>query len=193
MPIDLSAFGESLQRSLGEIPPVAVALGLLAGPTLLFIGYRLIGISRRMRTSPEITAEPFWVCHDCRSVNELRHAHCYRCGVARDAEGELEVIVDQPTGPPAFFDVPAGSPFAAIAAKPMGIDRRGVGVPVMGDPSIATEAVAVGPGRPGDAVAVPVVAEDGEALMLAEMTGDGDSDSAARGDESLEPFVERHR
>lgn len=136
MPIDLSAFGESLQRGLGEIPPVAVALALLAGPDVAV----------------------------------------YRCGVARDAGGELEVIVEQPTGPPASFDVPAGSPFAAIAANPRGIEGRGIGVPVMGDPAIATDAVAVGPGRPGDAVAVPVVADD-----------------EAPGEDSLEPVVERHR
>lgn len=147
MPIDLSAFGESLQRGLGEIPPVAVALTLLAGPTLLFIGYRLIGITRRMQASREIAAEPFWVCHDCRSVNELSHAHCYRCGVARDAEAELEVIVEQPSGPPAIFDVPAGSPFAAIAANPLQIPGQGIGVPVMADPSMTSDMVAVGPGR----------------------------------------------
>jgi hypothetical protein len=174
MPIDLSSLGESLQRALGEIPPVAIALGLLAGPTLLFLGYRLIGITRRMQTSPEAEAEPFWVCHDCRSVNELRHTHCYRCGDARAAEGELEVIVEQPSGPPASFDVPAGSPFAAIAANPMQIEGRGIGVPVMGDPAAPTDAIAVGPGRsdhdqPDHAIAVPVVAEDGGALMLADV------------------------
>ena len=169
MPIDLRSLGESLQRALGEIPPVAIALGLLAGPTLLFVGYRLIGITRRMQTAPELGAEPFWVCHDCRSVNELRHPHCYRCGVARDAGGELEVIVEQPTGPPASFDVPTGSPFAAIAANPMQIEGRGIGVPVMGDPAGPTGAIPVGPGRAEPAVAVPVVAEDGETLMLADM------------------------
>jgi hypothetical protein len=177
MPIDLSSFGESLQRGLGEIPPVAIALALLAGPTLLLIGYRLIGVARKMQTSPEIVGEPFWVCQDCRSVNELRHPHCYRCGLARDAAGELEVIVDQPTGPPARFEVPAGSPFAAIAAYPMQDPRRGPGVPVMADPHGATDAIAVGPGRPAHPVAVPVVAEDGEALMLADVPdGEGVGD-----------------
>jgi hypothetical protein len=171
MPIDLSSLGESLQRALGEIPPVAVALGLLAGPTLLFVGYRLIGITRRMQPGPELEAEPFWVCHDCRSVNELRHPHCYRCGVARDA-GELEVIVEHPSSAPASFDVPAGSPFAAIAANPMQIEGRGIGVPVMGDPAGPTGAIPVGPGRPEHLVAVPVVAEDGETLMLTDTHGD---------------------
>jgi hypothetical protein len=189
VPIDLSAFGESLQRGLGEIPPVAIALTLLAGPTLLLIGYRLVGVARRMQ-SREIAAEPFWVCHDCRSVNELRHTNCYRCGLARDATAELEVIVDQPIGPPASFDVPAGSPFAAIAANPMGLPDRGPGVPVMADPSVASDAVAVGPGRPADPVAVPVVAEDGEAD--AEVAGGQATDDRATDDASLAPAVERH-
>ena len=43
MPMDLSAFVESLQRGFGEIPPIAIALVLLAGPTVALIGYRLIG------------------------------------------------------------------------------------------------------------------------------------------------------
>jgi len=193
MPIDLSAFGESLQRGLGEIPPVAIALTLLAGPTLALIGYRLVGVARRMQTSPEIEVEPYWVCQDCRSINELRHPHCYRCGRVRDAAGELEVIVHQPTGPPASFDVPAGSPFAAIAANPMQVEGRGVGVPVMGDPSIATDAVAVGPGRPGDAIAVPVVAEDGETLMLSDKADENATDGVAPLGTSLKPVTEHHR
>jgi hypothetical protein len=169
MPIDLSSFGESLQRGLGEIPPVAIALTLLAGPTLLLIAHRLLGAARRIRTSPEIDAEPYWVCQDCRSVNALSHRNCYRCGLARDATAELEVIVEQPTGPPPSFDVPAGSPFAAIAANPMQLPDGGPGVPVMADRSEASEAIPVGPGRGAHPVAVPVVAEDGEALLLAEM------------------------
>ena len=138
-------------------------------------------------------AEPYWVCHDCRSINELRHTHCYSCGLGRDVAGELEVIVDQPAGQPARFDVPAGSPFAAIAANPMQIEGRGIGVPVMGDPSIATDAVAVGPGRPGVAVAVPVVAEDGGALMLSDMAGEDDAEREATVGTSRDPVTKRHR
>jgi hypothetical protein len=121
----------------------------------------------------------------------LSHTHCYRCGLSRAVAGELEVIVDQPTSSPARFDLPAGSPFAAIAANPRQIDGRGVGVPVMGDPSRATDAVPVGPGGPGDAVAVPVVAEEGGALMLSDRAAPSDADRAegAAGD----PVTERPR
>jgi hypothetical protein len=153
MPIDLSSFGESLQRGLGEIPPVVVALTLLAAPTLLFIGYRVIGISSRTQGMPAPSAEPFWVCHECRSINELNHERCYHCAVARDAQEELEVIIEQPSGAPVMVEVFAASP---------------VGVPVMGGPAMSNAAIAVGPGRPEHAVAVPVIGEEGESLMLAE-------------------------
>ncbi len=46
MPIDLGAFIESFQRGSAEIPRVAIALLLLAGPTSLLIGYRLISVAR---------------------------------------------------------------------------------------------------------------------------------------------------
>jgi hypothetical protein len=153
MPIDLGSFGESLQRGLGEIPPVMVALTLLAAPTLLFIGYRVVGISNRTQVESALSAQPFWVCHECRSINELNHEHCYHCAVARDAQDELELIVEQPSGAPVRIEVSAASP---------------VGVPVMGRPAVSTDAIAVGPGRSERAVAVPVVAEDGESLMLAD-------------------------
>lgn len=147
MPIDPSAISDTLQRGFGQIPPIAIALVLLAGPTAALIVYRLMGVARRMQTSPEVEAAPLWVCHDCRSVNEFRVSRCYRCGTERDAAGELEVIVDQPAARPSTFETPVGSPFAALGAA---VDRQAQAswVPVMADPSTGPDAVAVGPGRP---------------------------------------------
>jgi len=146
MPIDLSAISDALQRGFGEIPPIAIALVLLAGPTAALIGYRLIDVARRMRTAPEVEAAPLWVCHDCRSVNEFRMSHCYRCGTRREETGELEVFVDQPAVRPTTFEAPAGSPFAALGGT---VDQhgRGPGVPVMGPAPEVSDGVAVGPGR----------------------------------------------
>lgn len=151
MSIDLSSLAESLQRAFGEIPPIAIALALLAGPTAALVGYRLIGVARRVQTSSEVEAAPLWVCQDCRSVNELRLSRCYRCGVERDAIGEIEVILDQPSGPPVTFEVPAGSPFAALGANLARSPAQGPGTPVMADPSLPPGAIAVGPGRLVDA------------------------------------------
>ena len=152
MPIDLSGFIEAIQQGFGQIPPVAIAIALLAGPTAALIGYRLIGSARRAQVSTE-TAEALWVCRDCRSVNQLRLSRCYRCGLAVDATDEIDVVLDLPSAPRKAFEVPAGSPFAAaggaIRASDVG-DRPasgGPGVPVMADRSAVSEALPVGPGH----------------------------------------------
>ncbi|MBI3747652.1 MAG: hypothetical protein HY262_02220 [Chloroflexi bacterium] len=141
--MDPSAFVDSLQRGLREVPPIAIALVLLAGPTAALIGYRWVGAGRRGRKANEASAVPFWVCHDCRSVNELRASRCYRCGVERDDIEAVEVVVDQPAVRTVPVDLPAGSPFSAV----MSAGRTGAGLPVMADPERLTPPVAVGPGR----------------------------------------------
>ena len=171
MPIDLSDMVESFQRGFGEIPSIAIALGLLAGPTVALIGYRLVRVARRPGATTNPEPAPFWVCHDCRSINELRAGHCYHCGLGRDTTQEIEVIIDAPVAAPSVFDVPAGSPFAALGAM---VDSgspaaTAPGVPVMGDAAAWTTGVPVGPGNAMHA-AIPVVAEDGEALLLADST-----------------------
>jgi hypothetical protein len=181
MPIDLSGFAESLGRGFSEIPPIAIALGLLAGPTVAMVGYRLIGVARRMQIQPEIGAAPFWVCQQCRSVNELRLSRCYRCTSKRDAVGDIEVILDRPVGPPASFEVPVGSPFAALAAN---LD------PAMSHAS-ATRPPGSGPG-------MPVMAEQGIGRVAIPVRGDQlgerDAGEALDGDlaaDDLTPATER--
>jgi hypothetical protein len=143
MPIDLSGLMGSLQGGLGAIPPVAIALALLAGPTAVLVVYRMIGMARRIRATTHAEVAPQWVCQDCRSINELRLSRCYRCGLQRDASDGIEVFLDEPSGTPAPFEVPAGSPFAARAA--VGQERRGM--PVMADPGFHRSSLPVGPGR----------------------------------------------
>jgi len=187
MPIDLGALGESLQRGFGQIPPIAIALALLAGPTAALIGYRLVSAARRTPVSTDVAASPYWVCQDCRSINELRQTRCYSCGLGRDATAEVEVILDAPIGRPTTFDVPAGSPFAALGGNAdVGGAAPGPGVPVMVDTSDWNTGVPVGPGRTEPA-AVPVIAENGEALLLANVPP-----VDAPGDITLAPAVERH-
>jgi hypothetical protein len=157
--MDLSALIESLQRGFGEIPPMAIALLLLAGPTVALIGYRLVSVARRMQTSPEVEAAPLWICHDCRSANELRVSHCYRCGVAHGTGEDIEIVVDQPAIRPGPVNVPAGSPFAAVAGA-----RHSGGVPVMADREADALPVAVGPGRAVEPVSS--VSEEGRADLV---------------------------
>lgn len=153
--MDLSAFIDSLQRGFGQIPPIAIALVLLAGPTAALFGYRLIGAATRLQATPEVEAAPQWACRGCRSVNELRVSHCYRCGLERDPIDDIELVADQPAPRPGSFEVPAGSPFAAVAT---GVQPR-PGVPVMAGPDAEDERVAVGPGHNPDAIATDSAAE----------------------------------
>lgn len=155
MPIDLNTLGESLRRGISEIPPVAIALALLGGPTAALIGYRLIGVARRMQTASELEAVPLWVCQTCRSVNQLRQSRCYSCGTAREASGEIEVILDQLAVAPSTFQAPAGSPFAALGSNLDPRSAQGPGTPVMGGASSPRDAIAVGPGRPDEDAAWP--------------------------------------
>jgi hypothetical protein len=141
---DLSGFVEALRRGFDEIPPVVIAIALLAGPTAALVGYRLLSASRRLQSADELAVAPYWVCHDCRSVNELRHSRCYHCHQERDTQPDLEVIVDAPVRAPGYFEAPAGSPFAALghgASTP----EASPGVPVMAE--LPVDPVAVGPGR----------------------------------------------
>ena len=159
MPTDLSNLIESLQRGIATLPPAVLAIVLLGGPTAALVGYRVIGYrmmdaARRMQTANEVEAAPLWVCHDCRSVNELRVTRCYRCGVDRPIPGEIEFILDQPSTSPTFFEVPLGSPFAAYNTRSR-VPGPGPGVPVMASPAVASDAVAVGPGRPAEAPVAP--------------------------------------
>lgn len=187
MPIDLGALGESLQSGFGQIPPIAIALALLAGPTAALIGYRLVNAARRTPALTDVEPAPYWVCQDCRSINELRQPRCYSCGLSRDAMPEVEVIIDAPIGRPTTFDVPAGSPFAALGGNAdVGSAAPGSGVPVMADTSAWNTGVPVGPGR-AEPAAMPVVAENGEALLLADIPP-----VDAQGDAPLTPAVERH-
>jgi hypothetical protein len=164
MPIDFSSLVVSVQGILGEIPPVAIALALLGGPTAALIGYRLIGVARRRRTSPVAGVAPLWVCQGCRSVNELRLSRCYRCGLEHDIIDEIEVVLDEPPGLPAPFQVPAGSPFAARVAEAQG--RRGI--PVMAEPAPQGGPVAVGPGR-NTGAPVPAAPAEAEPVSLVEV------------------------
>jgi hypothetical protein len=149
---DLSSLVESLRGGLSGVPPIVIGLALLVGPTLAFVGYQFVSSSRRVQSAGEAEAVPFWVCHECRSINQLRHPRCYHCGIVRAASEDLEIIVEEPIRAPAFFEAPEGSPFAALGARrPFDEEESaasGPGVPVMA--SRPSEAVAVGPGK-GDA------------------------------------------
>jgi hypothetical protein len=157
--MDLGSFAHSLQTWLGQVPIAAIGLALLAGPTTVLLVYRFVTMARRVQVASEVTLPTLWVCHSCRSVNELRASRCYRCGNERDAAGAIEIIVDRPEASPRLFEVPAGSPFAAVAdAQP----RQGV--PVMDRSGTPGRSVPVGPRR--EAPIPSTVSKDGSVDLV---------------------------
>ena len=113
------------------VPPVLWAIVLLGGPTAGWLLYKFVVQPRtaRMRGSDR---SAMWVCHSCRSVNDLRMPRCYRCDAAPDEEA-LEVIDSRPTGPIPLSPVGPGLDLGRIADLPAAADlpdrasRRGVG------------------------------------------------------------------
>ena len=175
MAVDVANLIESLQRGVGLIPPVAIAVVLLAGPTIVLIGYRLIGyrlMAGRRKRAADVEAVPLWVCQDCRSVNKLRVTRCYRCGVERDRPGDIEVIVNAPTAVPTFFEVPVGSPFAALSESLSRAPTDGPGTPVMADPRSPWDAIPVGPGRADEYPVTPARADANRTRGTSPTTGE---------------------
>lgn len=97
MQVDVEYWITSLRIGIGLVPPILIAIVLLGGPTAAWLLYRFV-VQPRSKRLGSMDASAMWVCPNCRSVNELRMARCYRCD-ASPAEDELEVIDAQPTGP----------------------------------------------------------------------------------------------
>lgn len=158
--MSLDPFGalESLERAIGVPPAAIVAIILLAGPTAIWLLYRFVVQPRTSRYA-ETGLDLLWVCERCRSANEVRTSHCYRCGLDREemASGDLRVVdgvgvvtltaEDEvvpvtpgerplvPVGPGPVTE-PADAPEPAVAA-PRRRRRRAAAVP-SGGTSIAT-------------------------------------------------------
>ena len=92
MPGALGDIIDAIQTSLSQIPPAAIVVGLLFGPTLAYFLYRLYA---GPRAAPAVVDpdELYWVCQDCRSANDIGQHRCYHCHADRDAmAGALQVI-----------------------------------------------------------------------------------------------------
>lgn len=96
MQVELEHWITALRVGVGLVPPILIAILLLGGPTGAWLLYRFVVQPRAKRMSG-MDASSMWVCANCRSVNELRMSRCYRCD--SPADGDLEVISADPTGP----------------------------------------------------------------------------------------------
>ncbi len=92
MPGALGDVLQAIQSGLSQIPPAAIVVGLLFGPTLAWIGYRMYVAPRSTRAGTE-PGDLFWICPECRSANEPNRQRCYLCQTDRAAvEGALRVV-----------------------------------------------------------------------------------------------------
>ena len=92
MPGALGDIIDAVQTGLGQIPPAVLVVGLLFGPTLVWIILRLYA-SPRSSTAPADTGDLFWICPECRSANDVGRQRCYHCQTDRsEIEGALRVV-----------------------------------------------------------------------------------------------------
>jgi hypothetical protein len=101
---------EALQAGIGIVPPALIAIFLLGGPTAIWLLYRFVvqPHAARLRENAEANDAPtFWVCPECRSVNNIRRRWCYSCD-AEPYEDELELIEAEPVVPPPLIPVGPG-------------------------------------------------------------------------------------
>jgi hypothetical protein len=95
-----------LQAGVGLVPPALIAMVLLGGPTAAWLLYRFVVQPRSIRSRAYYGAR-FWVCPNCRSVNDIQLGRCYRCD-SRPADADLEVIDATPAGPRRLIPVGPG-------------------------------------------------------------------------------------
>jgi hypothetical protein len=96
MQLPIAEWIDSLRAGIGLVPPALIAMVLLGGPTAGWLLYRFVVQPRTIRARAFERAS-FWVCPNCRSVNDFRLTRCYRCD-SRPAQADLEVIDAQPGG-----------------------------------------------------------------------------------------------
>ena len=92
MPGALGDIIDAIQTGLSQLPPAAIVVGLLFGPTLAYLGYRLYS-SPRTATPERGPDELYWICPECRSANDVARTRCYHCQTDRNAiAGALRVV-----------------------------------------------------------------------------------------------------
>lgn len=97
MQFEIGQVIETIRAGVHLIPPVLIAIVLLGGPTAGWLLYRFV-VQPRTRRMRGIDPSTMWVCPNCRSINAMRLARCYRCDSPPIGE-ELEVVHTEPVGP----------------------------------------------------------------------------------------------
>ncbi len=143
MQIDVTPVADGFRSAIGSAPLAVITIGLLVGPTVLYILFRLLFPSSRRR--PQSSTRVLWACPNCRSVNESVHDRCYMCQYRPRPTDDLTVI-----------DPVTARPLTAIASAPSPAHAAELAGPVY-------RGVSVGPGRPEGnpaGVGVPVMSRE---------------------------------
>ena len=130
MPDVITDLFTALQAGVSQLPPVVIVISLLVGPTLAWLGYRAYVSPRTARPKGE-SGDLFWICHDCRSANQVRARRCYHCGLDRlrvteplrvvDRGAVVELKPDAPVAPAiAAMQRPAPDPGPVSDPEPVG-------------------------------------------------------------------------
>jgi hypothetical protein len=117
MPFDLSGLFDSITHGIAKVPSAVMAAVILGGPTAIWLITRFVHPPEVVKAAEVPTQDRLWLCGSCLSINEDRHAACYRCNKPRAAESMPVVIHGAPA-----------APRIGIAVGP----GRGEGVPTAG-------------------------------------------------------------
>jgi hypothetical protein len=117
MPVDQNGLFEAIVSAVSKLPPALIVVGLLGGPTAIWIIARLVNPPTPSKVKA-VTEDLLWVCAFCRSINEDRLDRCYSCREVREAadvplEGEAweggAPRIGIPVGPGRRVERPAAS------------------------------------------------------------------------------------
>ena len=139
MELPIGHWIDLLQAGIGRVPPTLLAIILLGGPTACWALYHFVVQPRTARLRAFEHA-PFWVCPNCRSVNDHRLARCYHCN-SEPLEEDIEVIDTSPSGPRPLTPVGPGLDLGRPGplTRPLSIAERAMPSAEMGAPILVGE------------------------------------------------------
>lgn len=100
MPFDWNGVFEAIANGVSKLPSALIAAILLGGPTAIWIIARFVNPPDFAKRDEAVLVDLLWVCDSCRSINEDRLDHCYRCQTARSGEGTPLVVAVGRDAPP---------------------------------------------------------------------------------------------
>lgn len=105
--MDPSGLFEALTNGISKLPSALIAAALLGGPTAIWLVIRFTNPSDVAKRDEVVLENLLWICASCRSINEDRLSHCYRCHRTRAVES-VPLIIDARPRSGAGVGIPVG-------------------------------------------------------------------------------------